>query len=121
MSNSTHFAERLAALRQAAGLSQYELARRTGLTRQTVSRLEMGDREPGWDTVQLIAQVLGVTCSEFLNPGIAPPEIEEPRPRGRPAKTSGAAQDERGARTEADTPAKGKKPGKGKQTKRKGG
>ena len=42
------FAGRLHELREAAGLSQYELARRTGLTQETLSKLERSGREPAW-------------------------------------------------------------------------
>jgi transcriptional regulator with XRE-family HTH domain len=69
------FAQRLHALREERGLSQYELARRTGLTRQTLSRLEMGDRDPTWGTVQLLALALAVDCREFRDPSITLPEV----------------------------------------------
>jgi transcriptional regulator with XRE-family HTH domain len=59
------FASRLRQLRAAAGISQYELAKRCRLPRQTVSRLEKGDSEPSWTTVQILAWALGVDCREF--------------------------------------------------------
>jgi transcriptional regulator with XRE-family HTH domain len=86
MPGLNHFAERLRSIREAAGLSQYEVARRTGLSRETLSKLEQGDREPGWETVQLLAHVLGVACTEFMDPGVKPPVLEAPAPRGRPKK-----------------------------------
>src|SRR4051794_1398119 len=86
MATSNHFATQLQSLREAAGLSQYELARRTGLTRQTLSRLEMGDREPGWETVQLLAKALGVPCTDFIDPKVKLPDGEANPPRGRPRK-----------------------------------
>src|SRR5262245_51145640 len=97
------FARRLQALREKRGLSQYELARRTGLTRQTLSRLEMGDRDPTWGTVQLLALALAVDCHEFRDPGITLPDVgphksideangqtEPKRPRSRPRKAPAA-------------------------------
>jgi transcriptional regulator with XRE-family HTH domain len=104
------FARRLGELREAAGLSQYELARRAGLTRQTLSRLEMGDSEPSWGTVQMLAAVLGVDCRAFADPSIKPPAIEPPRPRGRPKKDQAA-----------DLPPAQEKPGRRKPPRPRGG
>lgn len=86
--NDHAFAARLTQLRGSAGLSQYELARRAGLTRQTLSRLEMGQSVPTWPTVQLLAAALGVDCTAFASPSLQAPNAEEPapRPRGRPKK-----------------------------------
>jgi transcriptional regulator with XRE-family HTH domain len=41
------------------------LAKRAGLSRQTLSLLELGKREPTWATVRVLARALGVTCLEF--------------------------------------------------------
>jgi transcriptional regulator with XRE-family HTH domain len=71
-------------------MSQYELAKRTGLTRQTLSRLEMGESVPSWPTVQLIATALGVDCREFVDPGLKPPEETSAKPRGRPRNGTSA-------------------------------
>ena len=84
MRKSETFAARLRELRQAARLSQYEVARRTGLARQTLSRLEMGDREPTWTTVRLLAHVLGVSVTAFEVGALPLPEPKPPAPRGRP-------------------------------------
>jgi transcriptional regulator with XRE-family HTH domain len=59
------FARLLTALREGAGLSQYEVSKRSGLPRQTVSRLEMGSSVPSWPTVQALARALGVRCTAF--------------------------------------------------------
>jgi transcriptional regulator with XRE-family HTH domain len=110
MIGTSTFAARLAALRESQGLSQYELARRTGLTRQTLSRLEMGDREPGWGTVQLLALALGVDCRALADPALTLPGAAEARPKGRPRKAAPAPSD-------AARPARGKRAqpkGKGK-------
>src|SRR5438552_11725675 len=80
------FASRLQALREQRGLSQYELAHRTGLTRQTLSRLEMGDRDPTWGTVQLLALALDVEPNEFRDPSITLPERAPAASPGRPRK-----------------------------------
>src|SRR5689334_636444 len=52
------FAKRLATLREEAGLSQYELARRSGMSKQALSNLELGNREPTWLTVRRLARAL---------------------------------------------------------------
>ncbi len=84
---STSFAGRLHAAREAAGLTQYALAKRSGVSKQALSKLEMGEREPGWETVQRIAAALGLDCSTFNDPAIAASVGgEPPRPRGRPRK-----------------------------------
>ena len=90
---SNTFAAKLAEQREAAGLSQYALARKSGLTKQAVSRLELGTRSPSWETVQLLARALGVSCEEFTDPGLALPEPPPARPPGRPRKAAAAAQD----------------------------
>jgi transcriptional regulator with XRE-family HTH domain len=59
------FADRLRALRGAAGVSQYRLAKDTGLSAQTMSRLEKGAK-PSWETVQLLAKALGVSVEAFV-------------------------------------------------------
>lgn len=87
------FAGRLRELREAAELSQYALARRSGVSKQMLSKLELGEREPSWVTVQKLAAALGVDCTEFNDPGLTVPggagaEPTEPaRPRGRPRKS----------------------------------
>jgi transcriptional regulator with XRE-family HTH domain len=85
--SSGYFARRLRELRESAGLTQTQLAQRTRMHRQGIAKLELGEREPGWHTVQLLASALGVDCREFVNPNLEPPADEEPaRPRGRPKK-----------------------------------
>jgi putative transcriptional regulator len=64
----TGFAAKLRAIREAAGVSQAELADRAGLNRFGVAKLEQGVREPGWATVVALARALGVTPNDFLPP-----------------------------------------------------
>jgi transcriptional regulator with XRE-family HTH domain len=85
------FADRLARLRDAAGLSQYALAKRSGITKQAVSRLEKGEREPSWETVQRLALALGVDCRAFTDPDLKLPPEAPPAKRGRPRKVPPAA------------------------------
>jgi transcriptional regulator with XRE-family HTH domain len=81
------FADRLKEVRERKGLSQYALARIAGLSKQGLSNLELGAREPSWDTVQRLALALGVSCTEFVDPGIILPVDEGPGQPGRPRKT----------------------------------
>jgi transcriptional regulator with XRE-family HTH domain len=85
---SGSFADRLRGLREAAGLSQYALAKKSGLSKQALSNLEAGNREPTWQTVQLLATALGADCTAFADPGLVPPEAAPARPRGRPRKAA---------------------------------
>src|SRR4051812_41532812 len=93
------FAGRLRELREAAGLTQQQLAERAGMAWRTITHLEGGDRKPSWETVLALCQALGVDCREFAKepttqheprrgrPPKAPPEQPAPkRPRGRPRK-----------------------------------
>jgi transcriptional regulator with XRE-family HTH domain len=81
------FADCLRSLRMAAGMSQYALAKRSGLSKQALSNLELGAREPTWATVQRLAAALGVTCQQFEDPALSVPMEETPaRGRGRPRK-----------------------------------
>jgi transcriptional regulator with XRE-family HTH domain len=84
---SVTFAGRLRELRETAGLTTYALAKKCGLTKQALYRLEQGDSEPTWQTVQLLAAALGVDCRSFIDPDLQPPPQEPARPRGRPRKT----------------------------------
>jgi transcriptional regulator with XRE-family HTH domain len=65
MSKSITFADRLKELRDAAKMTQHELAARSGVHRQTIATLEAGERVPNWDTVQALAGALGVSVTAF--------------------------------------------------------
>ena len=52
---------RIAALRKLAGLSQEQLAERAGLQRTHISRIEAGKYAVTLETVQAIAEALGMT------------------------------------------------------------
>ncbi len=59
------FGERLRTLREARGMSQFQLAIAAGCRVETVSRLERGEQEPAWPLVRALASALGVSCSAF--------------------------------------------------------
>ena len=65
MSETSPFAARLREARAAAKMTQHELAERSGIHRQAIAKLELGDRQPTWETVQALARALGVDCKVF--------------------------------------------------------
>lgn len=60
--------ERMWQARQDAGLSQEELARRIGASRQTVNMIERGDYNPSLHLCISICQTLGKTLDELFWP-----------------------------------------------------
>ena len=60
--------ERMREARQNAGLSQEELARRIGASRQTVNMIERGDYNPSLHLCISICQTLGKTLDELFWP-----------------------------------------------------
>lgn len=65
MAEPVEFAQALKRLREAAGLSQAALAKRAGMNRFTVAKLEQGLHEPSWATANALAKALGVEVGEF--------------------------------------------------------
>jgi transcriptional regulator with XRE-family HTH domain len=61
----TEFARRLKALREAAGLTQEQLAEAAGLNRYGLAKLEQGVGQPHWPTVLALAKALGVSVAAF--------------------------------------------------------
>lgn len=59
------FGDRLRAARDAAGLTQDALAQQLGLTRAQVSRMEMGNRGPSFDSLIAIRQLLGISLEDL--------------------------------------------------------
>jgi transcriptional regulator with XRE-family HTH domain len=80
--NAEWFGGRLKELREQVGLTQPELAERSGLSKDGIAQLEQGRRRPAWDTVLALSAALGVDCTAFTEP----PAAREPTRPGRPAK-----------------------------------
>lgn len=59
--------KRMRQLRVAAGLTQAELARRTGIHRPNIARVEAGRHTPSLETVARIAQAIGVSPTKVLS------------------------------------------------------
>lgn len=58
--------ERLKQLRHARGLSQAALAKKAGLTREFLARLELGQHDPSLTTVQRLAKALRHKVSDLV-------------------------------------------------------
>ncbi len=64
---SGNLGERLRALRLAAGLTQAELARRTGIHRPNIARVEAGRHTPSLETLNRLASAIGVPPARVLS------------------------------------------------------
>lgn len=74
------FGDRLAAARDAAGLSQKELAQRIGVKTKTLREWEDDLSEPRANRLSIFAGILGVSLSWLLTgegEGLAPPDEED--------------------------------------------
>lgn len=60
---------RIRFLRLERGWSQERLAEESGLSRDAISRIERGDRQPSLETLQRIADALEVSLSSLVDPG----------------------------------------------------
>lgn len=61
-----NFSERLKDLRMQKGLSQIELAKKIGLSNSTISMYERGEREPDFETLDLIGDFFNVDVNYLL-------------------------------------------------------
>jgi transcriptional regulator with XRE-family HTH domain len=55
--------------REAQFLTQGELAERSGVSRQTINRIEQGEIEPRFKTIRRLATALGVEPRELVEGG----------------------------------------------------
>lgn len=78
---TTEFGKRLKELREEKGMTQPELASKTGLTKDGIAQLEQGRRLPAWETVQALCDALGVSCESFRT---SKKDKAGPGKRGRP-------------------------------------
>lgn len=67
VSYKSKFAKKLSSIRQSKSMSQRELANLTGINRSTISMWELGEREPAFDQLQVLANALGVTVAELID------------------------------------------------------
>jgi transcriptional regulator with XRE-family HTH domain len=77
------FGGRLRELREKAGMSRPDLAKRSGVSLDLVASLEQGRRAaPTWPTVLALATALGVDCTAFA----VEPAPRDPAGPGRPPR-----------------------------------
>lgn len=72
--------EKIKYLRQAAQLTQCELAAAAGIKQQHIARIECGDASPRVDTVELIAAPLGYHLDLVPNPVTAVSPLKKAHP-----------------------------------------
>ena len=77
--------ERLTALRKEKGLSQLELAEALGVSRQAVSRWEVGASAPGMENLLALSRLYGVPLDELVG-GPARAAEPEAEPNARAAE-----------------------------------
>jgi DNA-binding XRE family transcriptional regulator len=65
--DGAHLGARLRALRLEAGLTQAELARRTGIKRPNIARVEAGRHTPSLETLARLASAIGVPTTRVLS------------------------------------------------------
>lgn len=77
--------ERIRQFREAASLTQQELAEKVGIGFQNVSRWERNKSVPSWLYIQRLADALGVSTEAFRE-GVEVEAVEEPPPTKKPSK-----------------------------------
>jgi transcriptional regulator with XRE-family HTH domain len=85
------FAEKLRQLRDAAGLTQEQMAERSSINLWTIRGYEQGRREPNWKGVLSLAKALDVAAEVFSECDESTPEEQSARTRGRPRKPEAPA------------------------------
>jgi transcriptional regulator with XRE-family HTH domain len=58
---------RISKLRLEAGMTQAKLAEKSNLSIDSISRIERGDRAPSLESLEKIAEALGIDPAELLN------------------------------------------------------
>ena len=67
-----NFGERLRKVREAKGLSQAQLAEKSGLQPSAVSHFELGRRSPSFDNLKHLADALSVTIDYLMGRQVQP-------------------------------------------------
>ena len=101
MQDETVVEQLIADIREQSGLSQAELARRTGLTRSVLSAYARGRRQPGVDALAHIATAAGLEIRIGSPDGMRDTGPTAPAPGGTVADARQGRAAERMARTRA--------------------
>ena len=72
--------EKIYSLRKKAGLSQEELADKLNVSRQTVSKWELGDSTPDFDKIVPLCNIFGITTEELLRDKKIDMEVDDNKP-----------------------------------------
>ncbi len=86
-----NFGEKLQALRKSRSMSQEQLAERLEISRQSVSKWEVGESVPELDKVVTLSELFGVTTDYLLKEG-EPPQPVSPAVREDKRNTIGQVQ-----------------------------
>lgn len=68
MDTKTRVSIRIKALRTRRGMSQQDLAEKTNRSVDTISAIERGKSFPNYETLQRLADALGVSVQDFFEP-----------------------------------------------------
>lgn len=82
-----YFPRRLKVLRMMKGLSLTGLQGESGISADTINKIELGRRQPHPGTVKKLADALGVEVRELFEDPVVPPKAQS-RPSPEPAKDS---------------------------------
>ena len=86
MTETFTLGEKLQALRRSRGMSQEQLAEQAGVSRQAVSKWELGESVPELDKVVLLSEAFGVTTDYLLKEGAGPLPSETAQPQPQTAQ-----------------------------------
>lgn len=121
------FGEKLHKLREQTGLTQEQLAERSGVNLWTLRGYEQGRREPSWKVALALAAALGVKAETFAECEEGTAETEDRRKvrkppirKARPAKPPARAPEARTPAQPVAEPSGQKKLARGQGRKRKG-
>lgn len=89
---------RLRALRLGLGLSQAQVAERTGIHRPNIARVERGSHTPSWPTVARLALAYGVPVSQVLDHVSGTEQRPDPDPPKPAIPPTGPGKDRSAAR-----------------------
>ncbi len=75
------YGRHLASLREAAGLTQTQLADKLGVPQSNIAFWERSEKPPRGEILPTLAAALGVSADTLL--GVTPPKPARPAPKGR--------------------------------------